>query len=39
LRLFAGEKERSSKGENGTEAVMDPHFKAGKKEKYQTDNE
>jgi len=42
LRLFAGEEERSSKGENGTEAMMDPHFKAGrmdKKEKYQTINE
>jgi hypothetical protein len=39
LWLFAGEKERNSKREDGTEAVMDPHFKAGKKEKYQTDNE
>jgi len=42
LGLFAGEKERSSKGEDRTEAMMDPHFKAGrmdKKVKYRTSNE
>jgi len=26
LRLFAGEKERRGQGEDGTEAVVDPHL-------------